>query len=173
MAVKDKTKRLAVSAMLSAVGVVLLYFGAILQVMDISMAVIASVLCVFAVIEYGGYYPWLIYAVTGVIAIIILPQKEAAAVYILFFGFYPIIKEKLEKKKRIVSWVLKEVIFNISLAIMLAMSALLMTADAAEPLFIYIILAVLAEIVFPIYDIALTRVITLYIRKLRPKFKQK
>ena len=83
------------------------------------------------------------------------------------------IKEKLEKKKRIVSWVLKEVIFNISLAIILAMSALLMTADAAEPLFIYIILAVLAEIVFPIYDIALTRVITLYIRKLRPKFKQK
>ena len=36
--------------MLSALGVVLLSLGALIEVIDISMAVIASLLCVFAVI---------------------------------------------------------------------------------------------------------------------------
>ncbi len=137
------------------------------------MAVIASVFCIFAVIEYGGSYPWLIYAVTSVIALIISPYKEGALMYVLFFGYYPIIKEKLERLKPFLSWVLKEVIFNIVLTVMLIGSKLLLAAYAEEPWYMYLAAAVLAEIAFPLYDIALTRMITLYIRKLRTKFKIK
>lgn len=174
MAVNEKTKRLAMSALLAALGVVAISVGSFIQVMDISMAVIASVFGIFAVIEYGGSYPWLIYAVTGVIALVVSPySKEAAAMYVLFFGYYPIIKEKLEKKRRLVSWILKEVIFNIALAIMLVASKLLLTAYASEPWYMYAAFAFLAEIAFPLYDIALTRVISLYIRKIRPKFRLK
>ena len=173
MAVKDKTKRLATSALLAALGVVVLYIGSVIQVMDISMAVIASVFCVFAVIEYGGSYPWLIYAVTGVLSLVLSDYKEAAAMYILFFGFYPIIKEKLEKKKKFVSWILKEVIFNVALAVMLAASKLLLTAGASEPWYFYVAFVALAEVAFPLYDVALTRMISLYIFKLRSKFKIK
>ena len=54
-------KKLAVCAMLSALGVVLLSLGALISVMDISMAVIASLLCIVAVIEYGGSAPWMVY----------------------------------------------------------------------------------------------------------------
>jgi hypothetical protein len=170
---KDKTKRLAISALLSALGVVFLYFGSLIDVLSVSMAVIASVFCIFAVIELGGAYPWLIYAVTGVLSLILLPTKEAAVVYVLFCGFYPILKEKLEKKKRPVSWILKEVVFNIALAVILLLSELLLTADAAEPWFIFWGTVVLAEIVFPIYDLALTRLISLYIYKIRSKFRLK
>ena len=157
--------------MLSALGVVFLYLGAIVDVLDISMSVIASVCCIFAVIEYGGAYPWLVYAVTGVISIVILPRKEAALMYILFFGFYPILKLKLERKKKLLSWVIKESVFNVALALMLLISKLFLTAGSAEPVAIYIAFVVLAEITFPIYDLALTRMIAVYMRKIRPKFK--
>jgi len=170
---KNNTKRLAVSAILSALGVVLLSLGAVLQVMDISMAVIASLCVTVAVIEYGKAAPWLIYAATGALSLILIPTNSAAAMYILFFGFYPIIKEKLEKRKRAVSWILKEAVFNIAMAVMLVASKLLLTAGASEPWYFYLIFAVLAEIAFPLYDIALTRMITLYIFKLRSKFKIK
>ena len=38
--------------MLSALGVVFLYLGAFVEVMDLSMAVFASFVCVIAVVEY-------------------------------------------------------------------------------------------------------------------------
>ena len=90
----QRTKRIAVCAMLSALGVVVLGIGSVLSVMDISMAVIASLFCIFAVIEYGGAAPWLVFLVTGVLSLL-LPQKAPAAMYLLFFGYYPILKDKI------------------------------------------------------------------------------
>ena len=85
---KNKTHRLAVCAILSALGVVLIYFGSLIEVLDMSAAVLASVGCIFAAIEFGGAYPWLIYAVTGVLSLILVPNPISALMYILFFGFY-------------------------------------------------------------------------------------
>ena len=171
MAIKKSTKRLAVSAVLSALSVVLLYVGSVTQVLDMTMAVLASLCTVVAVIEYGGMTPWLVYAVGGILALIIVPYPETAFMYILFFGFYPILKEKLEKKKRWISWLLKEVIFNISLCVMALLSKFLFVAEDAEPVIVTVLFFILAEIAFPLYDIALTRLITIYIFKIRPKLK--
>ena len=95
----NSTRKLTTCALLAALGVVLLYLGSLVEVLDVSMAVIVSLFCIFAVIEYGGSAPWLIYAVTGVLSLILLPIKTPALLYLLFFGYYPILKEKLEKRK--------------------------------------------------------------------------
>ena len=109
---------MAVSSVLSALGVVMLYLGSMVEVLDMSMAVIASLICVFAVIEYGKGYPWLIFSVTAILSVLLLPIKTPAVMYAVFFGYYPIIKEKLERLPRVVSWILKEVIFNVAFAVM-------------------------------------------------------
>ena len=70
------------------------------------MAVIASLFSIIAVIEYGKSAPWLVFATTSVLALIILPQNSSAWMYVLFFGYYAIIKEKLERRNKVVSWVL-------------------------------------------------------------------
>ena len=169
----QRTKRIAVCAMLSALGVVVLGIGSVISVMDISMAVIASLFCIFAVIEYGGSAPWLVFLVTGVLSLL-LPQKAPAAMYLLFFGYYPILKEKLEKHRKTVAWILKEVIFQIALAVMLLLyHFVFMAPGTTYPWTIYAALALIAEVVFPIYDIALTRLITLYLFRLRKRFRIK
>ena len=106
---KSTTRDLAVCAMLSALGVVLLYLGSFVEIMDMAMAAIASFAVIITVIEYGKGAPWAVYGVTSILSLILLPQKTPAAFYALFFGFYPIIKEKIERKSKILRWVIKEI----------------------------------------------------------------
>ncbi len=172
MSEKTNTKRLTVCAMLSALGVVLLWIGSILEVAEISMAVVASLLCVIAVIEYGGGAPWLVFAVTGVLSLVLLPNKGVAATYVLFFGYYPIVKEKLERRPRVLRWVLKELIFHVALIVLAAVWKWILFPSAEMPSSILLVgLLVLAEMVFVLYDIALTRLISLYLFRLRKRFR--
>ena len=171
---KEKTRRLAVCAMLSALGVVLLCLGSAIEVMDLSMAVIASLFCVFAVIEFGGSAPWLIFFVTGVLSLILMPRSPAVT-YLLFFGYYPILKEKFERQPRILAWVLKESVFHVAMVlIFLVLRFLLLSPDLIDlsPWF-FVVLAVLAEAVFILYDVALTRLISCYLFRLRDRFRWK
>ncbi|MBR2353369.1 MAG: hypothetical protein IKA76_02575, partial [Clostridia bacterium] len=80
---KEKTKRLTTCAMLAALGVVLLWLGSMIEVVDISMAVIASLLCVFAVIEYGGGAPWMVFATTSLLSLLLLSHNRAPAMMYL------------------------------------------------------------------------------------------
>ena len=86
MSTRKNTKRLTVSAMLSALSVTLLYLGSFIEVLDLSMAVLASLFTVVMVIEYGKGAPWSVFLVTSALSLILLPQKLPALMYALFFG---------------------------------------------------------------------------------------
>ncbi len=170
----ERTKRVAMCAMLSALGVVVLYLGSIIEVIDISMAVIASIFAIFAVIEYGAGAAWSIYAITGILSAILLPNKFPALMYILFFGFYPIVKEKIEKlPRKIVQWALKELLFNVCLVLLMLIGNYILMIDMRAWFAMEVIFFVLANGTFVIYDIALTRLISLYVFRFRNKFRIK
>lgn len=168
-----RTRKVATCAMLTAIGVVVLYLGSLIEVLDISMAVIASLFAVVAVIEYGGGAPWGVYAATAVLSAVLLPSKLPAAMYIAFFGFYPIVKEKLEKlRSKTLSWVIKVVLMNVCLAALLLAVKWLMLDPEGTFVFEVIFIG-LANVTFVVYDIALTRLITFYLVRLRPKLNFK
>lgn len=166
-----KVKQLTVCAVLSALGVVLLSIGHLIDVLDASLAVLASLVCIVAVIEYGKAAPWLVFSVTATLSLILLPPNSAALMYLMFFGYYPILKEKLERLPRVLSWVVKELIFNTSMVLCIVLITMLFMPPTEVSVWTYAILVVLCEVVFVLYDIALTRLITFYIYKLRPRFK--
>ena len=172
-------KQLTICSMLTALGVIFLEIGAIFDVLDISMAVVASLCVVIALIEYGKGAPWMVYFAISILSLILLPNKLPAVFFALFLGFYPILREKIEKrKKRFIRWLLKELIFNVCLAIMMLACALVDPTfyDFGIPISLAWILAftvVICEILFILYDIALMRMITFYVIKLRHRFKFK
>ena len=92
---KLQTKYLALSSVLSALGVILLYLGSILQLLDLTMVAIASLIVTFAVIEMKGRYPLMIWGVTSFLSLLLLPDKFGALCYFLLCGFYPILKPHL------------------------------------------------------------------------------
>ena len=171
-----QVKYLTVSAMLSALGVVILGLGAVIEVLDITVAVLASLLVTYAVIEIGGPYPWLIWVVTSVIALLLLPLKTPVLFYALLAGYYPILKQKIEKKMaRLPAWSLKLSIFAASLAIMWATMwlfapALLETTGGWVMIAITLVLGVVS---FVLYDLCLSRLIIRYFAKWQNRFRIK
>lgn len=165
----NKTRVLALCSVFSALGVIILYLGSLIEVIDLSMAVIASLLVIVAVIEIGGAYPWLIYAVTSVLAFLLLPNKFVAVVYFAFAGFYPILKEKLEKVKGLVCAALKLGVFNLCLLVFWWVSKLFVIPF--ETLYGIAVTAVILNFIFILYDFALTRLISTYICVWRKKLK--
>ncbi len=173
--IRKRTKYLTLCAMLCALGVIILALGALIEVLDISVSVIASLLCVYAVIEMGRGYPWLVYAVTAVLSVLLLPQKTPALFYALFAGYYPILKEKLERLRRPIATVLKLVIFHAALGAMVATALLFFpgSLQIQDKLWYFAALYVLGVICFILYDIALSRLITFYLFRLRNRFRIK
>ncbi len=164
-----KNRLLAISALLSALGVVILLMGSVIQVLDLSMAVIASIIVIYAMIELNGMWPYLIFTVTSLLSLLLLPDKFVAVVYAAFAGYYPILKFIFEKKlTRVVEWIAKLVVFNAALSAITFISIRLLHIPAEELTFGWI-LYFAGNVVFIIYDLALTNLISFYFFKLRKR----
>ena len=167
---KNNTKRLTVCAMMAAVGVVILYLGSVVEVLDISVAVAASLIATVIVIEYGAPSAFSVFGVTAILSLLLIPQKFPAVMYAFFFGYYPIIKQKIERmQNRIFQWVLKLIVFAAATAVMVAFVALF-TPDAPVGI-MTVLFAALAFVTLFVYDIALTKVISFYVWRLRNRVK--
>lgn len=169
----SRVKYLTVSAMLCALGVIFLSLGSLFEVLDLSVAVLASLLCVYAVIEIGGAYPWGIWVVTSLLALLLLPQKSPAIFYSLFLGFYPILKEKIERRSRLFSFLFKLLIFHVCLGCIYFVFKLFLPGvlDEGSMLWLGAVLYFLSLLCFILYDFALTRLITFYLLRLRKNFR--
>jgi len=161
------TKKLAFAAVLSALGVVALLLGTYLQVLDMTAVAIASFIIMMAVIELGGIYPWLIWIVTGVLAFFLVPDKFGAVLYIAFGGVYPIFKAMFERLHYVVTWVLKLSFFNTSLTLCILITRFVLRLPDASGFDFIVYL--LGNIVFVVYDLAATGLVTFYLVKLRKR----
>jgi len=173
--IRKRTKYLTVSAMLSAVGVLILSIGSFVDALDISVSALASLLCVYAVIEMGGPFPWLVWLVTSILSLVLLPQKSPVIFYALFLGFYPIIKEKAEKCRLAVSILIKLVTFHIGIGVNVLALKLFFPSQLDMGRFWWMPIALygLCAVCFVLYDFMLTRMITLYLFKFRKRFRIK
>lgn len=165
------TRRLAVSAMLAALSVVLLWIGSLVEVLDLSAAAIASMLVVFAVIEMSYRYGMLVFAVAAVLSLLLLPVKTPALIYAAFAGYYPVLKALLEGRlPRPIALCLKVLVFcaGVALALFVGGKVLLMDLTWLWANWWYLLLTVP---VFLLYDFALTRLISAYLQKWRARLR--
>lgn len=161
-----QTKKLALAAILSALGVVILLLGSVITVLDLTAVALASFLIMLAVIELGGAYPYLIWLVTGILAMLLLPDKFGAAVYMGFGGVYPIFKAMFERLHPAVSWILKFSFFNTVLTVIIIVCNYVLRIPETGLGFTLPVYAI-CNVAFFLYDIASTSIITVYLIKLR------
>lgn len=173
-----KTKKIALSAVLSAVGVIFLLLGSFVQTLNLSSAALAGLIIVIAVIEIRGKYPVLIYFSVSLISILILPNKLPAVFFIIFGGIYPIFKAQFERFHPVVSWVLKFSMFNVVLWFLIFFIRLLLSRELItlrENMYFLenfeIVVFLLANSAFLLYDIVMTKIINIYLIKVRTLLK--
>ncbi len=166
-----KTKIISLCSILTALGVALLWLGAVTDILDITFCFASSIIIVFAQIELGSKAALLIYAATGILSVILLPTKFAAAAYLLFAGNYPIIKYFLEKKVKSKTslFIIKIAYFSLAMGIMIAISKFIFLVD--DGLVISIIIFVLGLFACIIFDYLIRALVSLYYAKLRKRLR--
>jgi hypothetical protein len=165
--VRRRTVRLAVSAFASALSVVVMFFGVVLGVLDLSTLVVASFLVAFCVIEMGGAYPYLVWLVTSAVAFFTVPDKLVFFEYALFAGVYPMLKFRLARLPAAAGWILKLVSFNAALTACAAISKWVLALDADSGISFVWTAYLAGNAMFVLYDLALSSVSAFYILKLR------
>ena len=165
---KSPARKIALASVLSALCFLMLFIGSVITVMDLSAAALASLVVVIATIEIKSYYPYLIWIVTSILGFLLLPDKFGTIVFACFAGYYPMLKSGLERFSPIVSRIAKILAFNVALTAILALSKYVFFTPDTELGFSVAVYGV-CNIVFILFDIALTKMIGLYIVKLRSK----
>lgn len=167
--VSKQTRRISACGILSTLGVICLSVGSLIEVMDLSMIMIASFLIAFAVIEMGKRWAWLIWGVTALLSLLLLPNKLAALLY-LMGGMYPIVKSTLERLRPLLSWAGKLVAFNGVQILFLLIARELFGMTGPDFSLSWGVL-LFNNVLFILFDIVLTVFITFYLVKLRRRLK--
>ncbi len=176
-----KQKKISLAALMAALGVVMMYLGSLLQVLDLTAVALAALLVVLARIELGSPYDWLVYGVTGVLSLMLMGGFNlfAPAFYLLYGGMYPILKAYFEKLPKALIITAKTVYFLVVCFVMVAGAYLFTTWLTGADFFtegfsaytypLLFALYVLAVFVSFVYDMLLTQLIVIYMRRVRPK----
>lgn len=172
---KRKTFNIALSGVISALGVVIMMITAIIPTATYAMPAMAGLIATVVVIEINKKYALASYLVVSVLSLLLVPDKEAVAFYILFFGYYPIYKQVIESKIKFrwLQWLLKISVFTVSAVIVYYIATLILGVPSDEfELFgvnLPLLFLLAGIVVFIIFDHAMSNVITTYVIKFRKK----
>ncbi len=127
-------------------------------------------------IEIGGKWPLFTYIVTAVLSLI-FAEPEAKFMYVLLFGYYPVLKAYIERaNSKVVQYLIKFAVFNVAVLAVyfITVKILGMPLDDFGPFGKWGIIAflVLANITFYLYDIVLVRVAAVYMQRIHPTIKK-
>ena len=158
---KNKTKNTAVCGLMTALSVVLMLITTIVPVFMYVLPIVTGLLVVFIEDISNKQWAFGVYASTSFLALLLLTDKEAALTYVLFFGYYPLIKDIIEKLPKWVAWLLKLLIFNFAVVAIGVISFYLFGIAGDEynefGKFTIPILMAMANLVFVLYDFCLTK----------------
>lgn len=137
---------------------------------------VSGLFMVIIAIELSGKWAYASYFASSVL-IFMLAENEAKILYILFFGLYPILKGSIEKIRNLpVEYVVKFLFFNVAMALEILASVYVLgiplESNGIAGVYLYVVIALLANVLFIVYDIAVTRLISLYMYRLHDRFKK-
>lgn len=164
-------KRVVISGVLVAFSVVIMFLGCYIEVFDLALSAIVSLIIVIVVIEMGFPYAWLTYVATAILSLLLLPNRSPAVFYTFFLGYYPIIKSYVERLgSAVLRWVIKLAAGNVALALMFAFMKLFLPEEF-EGGWMLVITYIVGLVAFITYDIALSKLITLYFARIRDRLR--
>ncbi len=178
----SQASKTAIGGMTVALSVVLL-IPTVVDLFVYALPAIAGFLTLFCVIELGKSWAFGVYFATAVLSLLLVPNKEAAVMYTAFFGYYAIVKALLESRMpRVVEYLLKFLIFNAS--VLLAYVVLIhlfgmplddilgVDGDVWWSKYAVPVMLVLGNVVFIVFDFALTRMAMVYLKVFQPKLRR-
>lgn len=170
--------KVSLGGVVGALSVVLMLLTSLVPFGTYAFPAFAGMLLICVVIELGYSWAFIVYTVVSALSFIFLTDKEAALYYVVFLGFYPIIKGLIEKlRHKTLQYVLKFSAFNICMVIAfyLSISLLSIPKESFNLFGVYLpwVFLLLGNVVFIMYDYCISKVVTVYILKIHKLLSNK
>ncbi len=168
MRASNKTRSIAFSGLTIALIVVLLFIASMVDVLDYTISAACGIIVTFILVEFGNKCALSVYFGASIFAVLLVPNKINAILFVAFCGWYPFVKRYFEKAKEPVGTLLKFIAFNISLTLIVFVSKKVFLFENISYTWFFTIYAI-SNFTFILYDILITKMIWLYVHKYRKK----
>ena len=173
---RHTTRRIATCGVFCALAVVMLGLGAVIEVLDITAAAFAALILLPILLTYGGKYAGLSYAVTATLGVLLMPQSLSAWMYAGLTGFYPMVKQRLDRLPRVLGWIVKLLLLTAVLLLYMAIFFFIMLGgegsftdaffmgfgEADEPPVMAWAVVGLSVFTFVLFDLLIDRLLVIY-----------
>ncbi|WP_298653639.1 hypothetical protein [uncultured Eubacterium sp.] len=169
------SKVIAYSGVATALSVVMLFLGSIFWVLGYTMPLVASLVMIILLDSISQKSALLTFISTSIISFILLNDKECVLLYVLFFGYYPLIRDKInDTKPKFLSYLLKFITFNAAMVLTQVLCVYVFGIPFDDMLGKWgIVLFVLClNLVFVVFDKLYTLLLKLYRIKLKKKVEK-
>lgn len=160
--------KVSLGGVIGALSLVMMLLTTLVPFGTYAFPAFAGMLLVCVVIELSYTWAFLVYFVVSLMSLLMLSDKEAALYYAVFLGFYPIIKGLIERvKSKFLQYLIKYTVFNICIigAFYISILVLSIPKESFNIFGVYLpwVFLIIANITFLLYDMCVTRIVTLYI----------
>ena len=170
--------RLAFCSMTAALGTAIMFLTGFVPIGTYVLPAFAGILSIFVVAEARTKWALSVYAVQSVLSVVLAVDKEAVLCFILFFGYYPILKAVLEGHLHL-RWIraaAKLAVFNAAVVFGFWFSVKFLGVPMDSFLIFgshVLWLSLLAgNFVFLVYDYAISLLVIEYYNRLHPLLKK-
>ena len=168
---------------MTALVVVCMFLGQLVPVAIYTSALISGVCIALAAEEIDLGYATSVYAAASILVLLLIPDKEAAVIFITVFGYYPIYKKIVERsqknflKSNTAKLILKLIFINVSCIIYFVITIYLLGVpkDSFTIGDVYLpgVFLIMGNVGCLMYDKAINNLTILYKYKLRKNIFRK
>lgn len=168
--------RVALGGVISSLCILSMFMTGVAPFLYLTLPMIAGALLIIIVVEVNVSWAFLTYVAVSLLSIFVTFDKEAAIIFILFFGHYPILKYLIEKLPlKIIKIIIKFAVFNVCIVAdykitiyLLGISDFMDDFAVLGKYGIYILWA-FSNVFFIFYDYVLSGSVDIYLKYLKPK----
>ncbi len=168
--------RTALGGIIAALCLVCMFLTGVFPMFYLILPMAASALIYIMVIETGVYWGILTYISVGLLSIFITPNKDASLAFLLFFGYYPLLRPKMDRLRwKALTLLIRFLLFNAGVMAFFGISVYILgMKELLESLGDYgkyggWILLGIANMMFLCYDFTMGNFPALYRQHLKPR----
>lgn len=170
-----KSTQVAIGGLSAAICLLLMFMTGMIPLSSYILPAMAGIVLIGVGQESGPKTAMLVYGVTSLLGLMIVPDRESILLFIMLLGYYPILRPRLQRLPRIPRFILKLLLLNaVVLLFYLIMKYVFAIPDMADFVkFGAIFFLLLVNFTFFMYDFLISQILVVYIRWFRPKILRK
>lgn len=176
----SKSKQIAIGGISAALCLCIMFMTGMVPFSTYALPSLAGFALIPVTVEMGVSTACIVYAAAALLSLLIVPDREAAMVFIALLGYYPIIRGYFHKiKSSLLRWLLKLALFNTAtvcaytvIIYVFGLVYILEDGGFLGSLYPYVLLAI-GNFIFILYDFAVRNLYRAYIYRFRQKIIKK